>query len=565
MILSKSENRLATRGFAVLFVLSAVILFWKCRFGYANLDETFYLTVPYRFCLGDSPLVHEWHLSQLSGLLLVPAMKLDRLLFPGTEGIVLRFRLLFTAVWCAAALLLFLRLRPVSPLGAAAAALTLQLYVTHGLMALDYYTMGVLLMLAAGLFLGREKQSAAADAAAGLCYAGAVLCCPTLLLLYPLFFIQALCRALRRDGALLRRWLWFTLGCGGAFLAFCLMLLSRVSFGQVLRALPWIFDDPEHAETSLLRKTADFAYSILRCNRAYIPALAALAAIRLLTGRKKAACLGAAGVCLIVAGLLAYALLLLALFDLVVQLYLDYIIFPIHLAGLYCALSSEREEIRRLFRTLWLPGALYCFCIHLSSNQVFYVIASASAVMAVASLVMITLFVQDCVRAEPKKPLRRLASLSLAVLLLTQLGSVAALRWRTVFWEPTGMRTQTVLAESGPEKGIWMTPERAQHYRGLEADAAVVRDESAITKVLFYSGDNVLYLCAQKEVAAYSAWLSGLNEHSLQRLDAYWALSPEKQPDAVYIPADFLVYAEHFLAQGYQARELPTGALLLTR
>lgn len=561
----KSEDTLARAGFGLLFLAFAAFLLWKCRYGYANLDETFYLTVPYRLCRGDSLLVHEWHLSQLSGLLLVPAMKLDMLLFPGTEGIMLRFRLLFTVIWCLSALLVFRRLRPVSPLGAAAAALAMELYATHGMMALSYYTMGILLLLAAGLLLGTEGHPAPADLAAGLCYAGAVLCCPTLALLVLLFAAQALWLALRHDRRLLRRLCRFLLGCGGAFLLFCLVVFSRVSLGQVLRALPYIFDDPEHAETSLLRKTGSFAYNVLRCNQAYIPALAAGAALWLLARRRRAVCLCAAGVCLLCALLLVYALLILALFDLIVQLYMDYIIFPIHLAGLYCALSSPRREIQRLFRTLWLPGALYCYCIHLSSNQGFYVISSASLVMAVPSIVMMTLYVQDCVRAEPRRLIRTLARLALAALLVTQLSSEAALRYLTVFWEPAGMPAQTVLAETGPEKGLLITPERARLYESLEEDAAAVRSDPSVEKVLFLSEHGVLYLSAQKELATYSAWLSGVSEHSLRRLEAYYALLPEKLPDAVCLEASAAPLAEGFLSRGYTARQLPSGRLLLTR
>lgn len=125
------------------------------------------------------------------------------------------------------------------------------------------------------------------------------------------------------------------------------------------------------------------------------------------------------------------------------------------------------------------------------------------------------------------------------------------------------MNEQKVLCESGPEKGILMAPEHLQDYQVLENDVTIIQEDKSIQKVLFLSRNTYLYLIAQKEYATYSAWLSGVNTRTMERLDRYYELFPEKTPDGIYIEKKFSDYAAHFLAAGYIADEMPSGALWL--
>ena len=45
--------------FAGILLAAACFLFWKCPYGYGNIDEAFYLTVPYRLAQGDALLEEE--------------------------------------------------------------------------------------------------------------------------------------------------------------------------------------------------------------------------------------------------------------------------------------------------------------------------------------------------------------------------------------------------------------------------------------------------------------------------------------------------------------------------
>lgn len=545
-------------AYALAFLAVLSFLLWKCRYGYANIDEAFYLTIPYRLCRGDSLLLHEWHLSQLSGFLLYPAMKLYLLLFGNTEGILLRFRILFTLVWASGALFFFSRLRKFSFVGAALASLVFLLYTPFGIMALSYNSMGILLLLSACVLVATaDPKRRAAPLLAGLFFAGAVLCCPYLLLLYVLGTLAAVWMALRKQRGALRCWLWFSAGSAILFLVFCASIFSRVSLSRLLEVLPELFKDPEHMHASLPERTRWYLTYLFRCHRVAPFCYAAVLLATVYSKLRGKPCLGLIAVCLISA--------LLQLAFLKETPYINYTMFPINLVGLYGAILSKKRSVRIPFYAIWLPGLVYTYCIHLSSNQTFYAISSVSTVMAVASVVMLVSFVRDLNRAERNTQLCMAALLAVVLLMAVQFYAQTTMRYSSVFWERGGMAAQTVLAESGPERGILMTPAKYERYSTMEKDVKLLRAREEIRSILFLSTDTYLYLSAEKDMASFSAWLSGVNEGSVERLETYFDLVPEKVPDGIYLEPEYVQYAEPFLSRGYRQEVLASGAYLLTK
>ena len=541
-------------GFFVSVV--TVLLFWKCRFGFGNNDEAFYLTIPIRLCQGDSLLLHEWHFSQLSGVLLYPAVWLYRVVFPDTVGILFHFRLFFTFVWVTGALFVFARLKSFSLAGAMLASLVFLLYTPYGIMALSYNSMGILLLLCACVLAVSSEYSRVSWFFAGIFLSGAILCCPYLLILYVLFSAAAFGALFWRKKNVLHWWLFCSLGCGLVFALFCLLLFSRASFRDLIIVLPELFRDPEHSNFGLLSKLQEFFKCIIFCNRAFIPGILVFLLGCFLGFRKNGRRAGFILACIAASAILGCFLL--------EKPYLNFLMYPICLPGLYCAVTSRDSSVRRLFLGAWLPGAIYSFCIHLSSNQKFYAVSSASTVMAVASIMIMVCYLCQKDWEDSSSLLRKAPIIAFAILILMQLCGEAFMRFNSAYLE-SDLQEQTVLCESGPEKGILMTTERFQDYRLHESDVAIILDDESINKVLFLSRNTYLYLFAEKEYATYSAWLSGVNEITIERLDRYYDLFPEKTPDGIYIEADYLQFSNHFLDEGYVSEELPSGALWLTR
>ena len=551
------KNKYITGAFFLLFGLTMVFLFWKCPYGYAHEDEPLALTIPYRMCLGDCLLTQEWHLSQLSCFPLYPTMKLYLAVFGGTTGMVLHFRYLYTLVWGMAACFFFFRLRRFSRIGALLSSLSFLLYAPFGIMTLDYNSMGILFLLNAGVIAAAQRNGKALPlAVSGLFFAGAVLCCPYLLLLYALLTLAAFGAALRKKTELLRGWLYFSLGCAVLLGVFCLYLFTHTTLSELLRVLPELFRDPEHTGRGAVRLVGEYVREILLCNRVFGPAFLVylgVTAFSLRRGKKELGFILNSLLCVLIQADFLWE-----------KPYLNFVMFPINLLGLYCALCTKKPEARIPFYAIWLPGGVYTFCIHMASNQKFYAISSAAAVMTAASLIIIAVFVEECRTGAAAGKYRLAVLLSAALLFTLQLLPEALLRYRSVFAE-MGMEYQTAVAVDGPEKGIRMTPDHCRYYEQLEEDIREIRARGDVRKILFFADVTHAYLSAETECAAYSSWLSGINRNSLARLDRYYELFPDKQPDGIYFDETSARYAEHFLDRGYEASPLGSGALLLTR
>lgn len=74
-MMRKSKKYVYTVLAAIIYGAVIIALFWKSRYGYAQLDEAFYTTIAYRFLQGDLILYDEWSNTQLSAVLLLPVIK----------------------------------------------------------------------------------------------------------------------------------------------------------------------------------------------------------------------------------------------------------------------------------------------------------------------------------------------------------------------------------------------------------------------------------------------------------------------------------------------------------
>ena len=74
-----------------------------------------------------------------------------------------------------------------------------------------------------------------------------------------------------------------------------------------------------------------------------------------------------------------------------------------------------------------------------------------------------------------------------------------------------------------------------------------------------------MYLMAEKNLSTYSAWLSGVSDLTIRRLEEYYALFPDKVPDAICTNRENWQYLESPMKHEYHLEELETGSFLLVR
>ena len=185
----KWEGRLAI----ATLVLATLSLLWRIRFGIDLTDESFYIALPYRFALGDTPFVDELNILQTSALLTWPLVKLYVLATGGTDGIMLFMRHAYVAFVLVTTLVVFSSLRAFLrwPQALLVASICL-VFVPFNIPNLSYNSMGAG-FFAMGCFLGlkaiiplpgdgtTQPTRPASLCLAGLCHALSVVAYPTMI------------------------------------------------------------------------------------------------------------------------------------------------------------------------------------------------------------------------------------------------------------------------------------------------------------------------------------------------------------------------------------------------
>ena len=545
---------------AIVFIASWCFLFWKCRFGFGNIDEAFYLTIPYRLCQGDSLLVNEWHLSQTSGFLLLPAMRLHMLIFGSTEGIILHFRYLYTAVWGVSAAFFFYRLKSYTFWGAAIASLMFMIYAPFGIMALSYNSMGILFLLNTIIIAFTAKKHLRVQYVfAGISFAGAVLCCPYLAAVYVLFAVTALiairlCKGENRR--IIKEFLiWTTVGCALLAAIFAVYVLSHAPLSDIIKAFPTMMQDPEHPPMTLLTKFIIYISAILH-SAPHLKWMAISTILLIICGMrfKRLRGIFLIGICCVA---------LWYLYPLAFQKrYLNYVMLPLTLIGIYCGFTTNSKQIRGLFIGV-LTGLLYTFCIHMASNQAFFAISSAATVSSVISAVMLPMYITE-ITQEPENKIPKICTVLPSVLLiLCLLGSETLLRYNSIFWESSKISDENILLEKGPEKGIFSNTARTDEYQRQYEKARPIFEGQYGKNVLFLSDITWYYLCGNIRSCAYSSWLSGVTEDTVQRLVTYYEICSEKLPDVIFLEDIAIPYIETFFPLGYTVSTLDNGSVIL--
>ncbi|MCD8096660.1 MAG: hypothetical protein LUE31_01165 [Lachnospiraceae bacterium] len=512
-------------GFLTLLVAVLLIHLSRVRLGYADMDESFYLTVPYRILQGDSFLVDEWHLSQLVAFLTLPLLKIYLLIFRSTEGIYLAFRYIYLAVLTFSAALSYVLLRGRDKFLAAASSLLLVLFVPFGLRTMGYNQLGLLdVWMFAAVMLTNTRHFQIRYIAAGFLLAAAVLCNPYMVILYLLYALACLWRRSREDAFGPRAFGWLTVGCAIPCVLFFTFLLYRASPGKVLENLPYIFQDPAHVAKSF----GSFFSPIVEFVIWFWPyfvlcMLGFLAAFALRRFRR-----------------VMFQLMALLQFVLWVLLRLfksngvgkHAIMLPLTLLGLMAFLLTEKKSWD-LFLKGWMVGIIYAVCMNLSSNQGIYVICNACAISTGFSLFLI----KDYLDEDPEWNHRMWWLTSLIVL---QLLAEVWINMATVFWEDD-TSSLTALIEQGPQKGIYTTERKKEIYDINYENLQSLGDLSGKNFVCFNYFPCAYLIVENARNGGFSAWLAeseNLTGERAERFQWYYELHPEKEPDVIYIDVE---------------------------
>ena len=554
--------------FGLLFLAVCALLFRRLPYGAALDDEAFYLTVPWQMTQGSSLVLHQWNTAQLFGFLLWPLLRLYLLVFPSTEGIFLHFRQIWLFFHALTALLLWLRLREKDRLGAAVVSLVYLQFIFRGLPCLSYNTMGVGLMLVSGLTMGMSRGLAREYLFAGLAFAGAVLCCPYLAVLYLLYSLAAVILSLLKKSGMIwdgvfsaRAWLLFTAACAGFAALFFLRMAWYGDLGLLPRLLPMIFEeDPNHltgAWDCLVSFYRDFSSRSQFFKPILLGSLLLTVLILADRGREKRRWLyltAATGITLLWS--LPYLLMYRSQ---------NASLFPMSILGFFAFLLCRKKDFR-LF--LYIPGMVYWFCIDMASDLGFSSIAGASAVnMPVCLLSLVRLLRELREDAPGLRPARRTADGVAAVLACTMIAALVSASlystWTTDANGPLRWMDDTVIP-CGAAKGLIAREDEAAAYAAEYEALAPLREIEEGT-VLYLARNSLRFLEDPKLCVSNNLWFAyHTTDRAFSQLETYWELFPERRPDGIYLPKRLLGegFLEKFALFPHRELRVNTGVIL---
>lgn len=538
---NKKFSRIDAFIFGLIFISVSLILFWKCRYGYAHLDEAFYPTIAYRFIQGDSILYDEWNNTQLASLLLVPFLKVYISIKGNLDGIYITIRYVYTVFKILISLLIYNKLKHFNRRGSMISSLIFLCFAGYGLMVLSYNSIASGGLLCSLLFLiNKESDSSVKKTInyilSGVSLSVAVLAIPYLAVLYILYVIAVIVvfflnRKKKSDGMIYTMYSLGTLlkvSCGVAIciVLFLMYVLTHSQLKGIVETLPYILlGDPAHPVKSLYSISLAYFVRILIGNHRnfYVFSIYALMAMMLAANifdRKRDE---RRRVYLLLCAVLSIVLLVIYL---ITDNYINCIVWVPNVLAFLLVLIERRREYYDLFACFWIPGIVYTYLEYIASNTGFTGISSASCVAAVVSTLIIMMVIADMIKES------KISAGFLQIFLLMTIISLLYYRITYIFWEDGGLNSQTRVISYGPDKGLIVSEERLEYYNNIYEDTEIIRSMPETTNVL-YLADQSLWLAGKQRCASYSPLCYSISKTDL--LYSYYNEHPEKTADVIYV------------------------------
>ena len=525
-------------AYTVIFVLISILLFWKCRYGYANSDEAFYPTIAHRLLQGDKLLYDEWHGTQLSALIIMPFLKAYQLIKGDYVGVYLFLRYAYTILKICISVAVFIGIKKYGEGEAFLSSILFLAFCCHGLMVISYNTIAVGGVLCWILFLLNgdvTKKGYFRYSLGGVCLALAILGIPHIVGVY---FVYVIAVAVNYFGGKNERYLFFspkallgtTIGAGAVAAALFIYLFCNISMAELSKALPFILNgDAEHEAKGLYRSTAAYLVRILIGNDhnyllfgTYCLLLIVLV-IPLLKGdriRKNISSeLSVIILCLGIVALNCYFL-----HDEIGSYLNDIIFVPNIVTPFLMFVWHHDDKIREIFYCIWLPGMWLTYFEYLASNTGFSGVSAFSCIATIGSVLIIFQIFNAI-----NKGGRYIVPIFYGIIFCCCL----YYRMTYIFWEEGDLKAQETKITTGVAKGLVVTSNEAENYYKILSDTEEMRQLPEDAYVL-YIGDKMLWVSGNQRCGCYSPYTYSIT-NTREILYEYLDLHPDKRPDAAYI------------------------------
>ena len=519
-------------AFLILLSIGLALSIWKVFYGFGcdhgGYDESFYLTIPYRLIQGDRLFLDEWHLSQMSGFLLLPFVFCYRIIVPDLTGIMLCERFWYILTHTLVVCFAYYRLRKYGwPM--VLALISYFLFVPWEIYAHSYNSIGVdLLLLIAAILTTTQYKNAFELVTVGILFACVVLCSPMVALFYFVYLVLFIKKQFtatgRGEGIWGRKSFWcITAGIGVTATAFVLFVLSRASVSEIVHVLPALFSDPDHSSASVFEKLYELRQSISLIFVCCAAIYSILFTIMMSDKKRKEH------------EIIYFSLSgLLSLFSYVFCWhYLNLVMTPLIFLGTTSYVLGG-EKPKQIFRGFFLTGIAYSVAVYLVSNTGFACISMAHSITNIASFVFLIGYAAQIARES--KSMRTYLVLGMTGLVLLALFfSQIHIKTTNCFFDDKP-RNLTYQIQLGPGKGIYTTTENGNRYNRIYSDIQTLPKGEGKNLLVIAKEPWIYLMRSDLRSATYSAWVvSGGNE---ERLRMYYRYNPHKIPDYIYVLKD---------------------------
>lgn len=527
----------------ILFWAAVIVaLFWKCKFGYATLDEAFYPTIGYRFLQGDKILYEEWSNTQLCGVLMMPFLKLWLLINGDMTGVYLFIRYAYTVLKIAISLLVYFRLRKYGETAAFFTASFFLIFAAYGMMVLSYNTFafgGMVVALVTFLNEDTSFKSNISRIISGIALSVAVLGIPYMAIIYIIFAISVIIIAIMNKKGIsitnrtiescysINSFIFVSIGVAISIVLYMSYVFSNTSLEQIIQTIPHILlGDPAHKAKSLYGLSlAYFVRILIGNNHNYllfaVYSLIAIMVIAYFLDKKREF---RKDRYLFLSVILTFALLMIYILT---DSYINNVAFVPVICALMFSVIINDSLLWALFFTLCVPGIIVTYAEYLASNTGFSGIAASSCVPAVGSIMVIGVVAKKLL--EERKRERYL----IEALLCTIICCCMFYRLTYVFWEDGGMASLNEKLTFGVCSGLKVTPETAEKYNAIYEDTCDIRKLPTNINVL-YVGDKILWMTGSQRCGSYSPLCYSISDHTDILWD-YYNEHPDKLPEVIYV------------------------------
>lgn len=534
-------------------------LFYKCKYGYATLDEAFYPTIAKRFLQGDRILFDEWNNTQLSALVIMPFLKIYSLFHHDYSGVYLYFRYAYTVIKILITFLLFFNLRRFGEFKAYVVSLIFLIYCCYGLMVISYNSIaifGILLWIICLFCAPKSKYRFIRYIIGGVCLSAACLGIPYLAGLFLLYCLGVIVvsnknLALPHEVKLFYSYkalLGVTVGIFVPLTFFIIFVFSHISLSQLINTLPHILmGDPDHPVNTLYKYTIGYFSAILlghggmvmfdsestqiyvKLTSILIYTVYFLLFITYFFIRRKTSDVKKISSLFTITSIgFGIVLIIFYIKFFVADVHLNNLIFVPNVIALTVVFYKYFDvRIQRMFFIYYIPGMILTYFEYIASNTGFSGISGFSCVASIGSLLII-LFSYDSIKNDFKY-----FKYIITIFYVILIASTFYYRMIIVFWEGVGLNQFTKQIDKGVAKGLLVTENRLKKYNEILDDANNIKNDPESANALIID-DKVLWMELPLRCASYSPLNYSISK-SRDILYNYYKIHEEKIPDIIYV------------------------------